>query len=114
MRQIIERYMQAKGPSILQRDTRMAEMSYNVNLQEKENQEMYHWLMNNHIQSQAEAMEHQHHQQAMTQLKLLEEQPLLNQLQAFGQDLQPSASDMPMLQLGTLPLNTHSTFEMSS
>ncbi|KAL2503620.1 Protein TRANSPARENT TESTA 16 [Abeliophyllum distichum] len=178
MRQIIERYMQAKGPSILQRDTRVAEMSYNeqvyteltrlktktidlqlsvqryqgnidmsslqleelveleqqleisvnkvrarkcqlldeqlenlnktVNLQEKENQEMYHWLMNNHIQSQAEAMEHQHHQQAMTELKLLEEQPLLNQLQVFGQDLQPSASDMPMLQLGTLPLNTHS------
>ncbi|KAL2510757.1 Uncharacterized protein Adt_16357 [Abeliophyllum distichum] len=63
---------------------------------------------------QAEAMEHQHHQQAMTQLKLLEEQPLLNQLQVFGQDLQPSATDMPILQLGTLPLNTHSTFEMSS
>ncbi|CAA3014073.1 MADS-box protein defh21 [Olea europaea var. sylvestris] len=181
MRQIIERYMQAKGTSILQRDTGMGEVSnYNEqlhtemkrmkrktidlqlsvqryqgnvdmnslkleelvelehqleisvnkvrarkfqllneqienlkkteNLLEKENQDMYHWLMNSHIQSQAEAMEHHHlhHQQAMTELRLLEEQPLLNQLQVFGQDLQPSANAIPMLQLGTLPLNNNS------
>ncbi|CAA2969657.1 MADS-box defh21 [Olea europaea subsp. europaea] len=178
MRQIIERYMQAKGTSILQRDTGMGEVSYNEqfnaemkrmkrkiteiqlsvqkyqgntdmsslqleelvelerqleisiakvrarkfqildeqlenlktteNLLEKENQDIYHWLMNNHIQKQAEAMEHQHQQQAMTELKLLEEQPLLNQLQVFGQDLHPSASAMPLLQLGTVPLDTHS------
>ncbi|KAI3464558.1 hypothetical protein Pfo_021221, partial [Paulownia fortunei] len=66
-------------------------------LLEKENQEMYHWLMSTQIQKQAE-LEHQQQQQAMTELKLVEQQPLLNQFPFFGDDLQ----------LGTLPLHTHS------
>ncbi|KAL6515507.1 MADS-box protein defh21 [Orobanche hederae] len=73
-------------------------------LMEKENQEMYNWLMSNQIQKQAAEIEHhQQHEQAMTELKLLEEQPNLlnNQFAIFGDELQ----------LGTnLPLmNTHSS-----
>ncbi|XP_051124094.1 MADS-box protein defh21-like [Andrographis paniculata] len=56
-------------------------------LLEKENQEMYHWLMNNQIQKQAE-MENQQQQQVMTELKLVEQQPLLNQFPFYGEDLQ--------------------------
>ncbi|KAL3641222.1 MADS-box protein defh21 [Castilleja foliolosa] len=64
-------------------------------LMEKDNQDMYNWLMNNQIKKQAE-MEHHHHdhhhhqqQQAMTELKLIhEEQPLLNQFPFFGVDEQ--------------------------
>ncbi|CAA3001981.1 4-hydroxy-3-methylbut-2-enyl diphosphate reductase, chloroplastic [Olea europaea subsp. europaea] len=62
-------------------------------------------LMNNHIERQAK---HQDQQEAMTELKLLEEQPLSNQLQVFGQDLHPSTSAMPLLQLGIVSLDTHS------
>nr|Q8RVL4.1 RecName: Full=MADS-box protein defh21; AltName: Full=DEFICIENS homolog 21 [Antirrhinum majus]CAC85225.1 putative MADS-domain transcription factor [Antirrhinum majus] len=66
---------------------------------EKENQEMYHWLMSNQIQRQAE-VEHHHQQQVMTELKLVEQQqPLMNEFPFFGEDLH----------LGTLPLlDTHS------
>ncbi|XP_051123454.1 MADS-box protein defh21-like [Andrographis paniculata] len=56
-------------------------------LLEKENQEMYHWLMNNQIQKQAE-MENQQQQQVMTELKLVEQQPLSNQFLFYGEDLQ--------------------------
>ncbi|KAL8482226.1 hypothetical protein ACS0TY_028398 [Phlomoides rotata] len=65
---------------------------------EKENQEMYHWLMSNQIQRQAE-MEEQ--QQAMTELKMVEEQPLLNQMPFFGEDLQLGSYN------STLPLFSH-------
>ncbi|KAK4429616.1 MADS-box protein defh21 [Sesamum alatum] len=68
-------------------------------LLEKENQEMYHWLMSNQIQKQAE-LEHQQQQMAMTELKLVEQQqqPLMQnqQFPFFGDDLQ----------LGNLPLHT--------
>ncbi|XP_011102237.1 MADS-box protein defh21 [Sesamum indicum] len=78
-------------------------------LLEKENQEMYHWLMSNQIQKQAE-LEQQQQQQAMamTELKLVEQQqPLLQnhqQLPFFGDDLQ----------LGNLPLHTvtHSSYRL--
>ncbi|KAL0360276.1 UNVERIFIED_CONTAM: MADS-box protein defh21 [Sesamum radiatum] len=81
-------------------------------LLEKENQEMYHWLMSNQIQKQAE-LEHQQQQQqamAMTELKLVEQQqqPLLQnhhqQFPFFGDDLQ----------LGNLPLQTvtHSSYRL--
>ncbi|KAL0314356.1 UNVERIFIED_CONTAM: MADS-box protein defh21 [Sesamum angustifolium] len=81
-------------------------------LLEKENQEMYHWLMSNQIHKQAE-LEHQQQQQqqqamAMTELKLVEQQqPLLQnhqQFPFFGDDLQ----------LGNLPLHTvtHSSYRL--
>ncbi|XP_057795692.1 MADS-box protein defh21 [Salvia miltiorrhiza] len=63
-------------------------------LMEKENQEMYHWLMSNQIQKEAEI---ENEQQAMTELKLVEQQPLMNQFPFFGDDLH----------LGTLPFHTH-------
>ncbi|KAL3840044.1 hypothetical protein ACJIZ3_024635 [Penstemon smallii] len=87
-------------------------------LMEKENQEMYHWLMSNdQMQRQAE-LEHHHHQQQqqqMTELKLVEQQqpnlpnlpnlPLMNhQFPFFGEDLQ----------LGTLSLLDHHTNTSSS
>ncbi|KAL8059594.1 hypothetical protein ABFS82_03G095200 [Erythranthe guttata] len=68
-------------------------------LLEKENQEMYQWLMSNQIEKQAE-MEAQQQQIAMTELKLVEQQPLMNQFPFFGEDLH----------LGNLPdqqLHTH-------
>ncbi|XP_075496191.1 MADS-box protein defh21-like [Primulina tabacum] len=64
---------------------------------EKENQEMYHWLMGSQIQKQAEI---EHNQEAMKELRLMEQQPLLNQFPFFGEDIveQPSSE----LQLATL------------
>ncbi|KAL1543786.1 MADS-box protein defh21 [Salvia divinorum] len=64
-------------------------------LMEKENQEMYNWLVSNQLQKQAN-MENEQHQQAITELKLVEEQPLLNQFPFLGDDLH----------LGTLPFHT--------
>ncbi|XP_073020927.1 MADS-box protein defh21-like [Primulina eburnea] len=67
-------------------------------LLEKENQEMYHWLMSSQIQKQAEI---EHHQEAMKELRLIEQHPLLNQFPFFGEDVdqeQPSS----VLQLATL------------
>lgn len=52
--------------------------------------------MSNQIQKQAE-IENEQQQQAMTELKLVEQQPLMNQFPFFGDDLQ----------LGTLPFHTH-------
>ncbi|XP_047937876.1 MADS-box protein defh21-like isoform X2 [Salvia hispanica] len=65
-------------------------------LMEKENQEMYNWLMSNQLQKQAN-MENEQHRQAITELKLIEEQPLMNQFPFFGDDLH----------LGTLPFHTN-------
>lgn len=50
--------------------------------------------MSNEIGKQAEIGEEEEQQQAMTELKLVEQQPLMNQFPFFGEDLQ----------LGTLPL----------
>ncbi|EPS67395.1 hypothetical protein M569_07386 [Genlisea aurea] len=60
---------------------------------EKENQEMYQWLMSNQLQKQAEAVENDHHhqQEMPPELKLLEQQP--HHFPFFRDDLQ----------LGTLP-----------
>ncbi|XP_042060066.1 MADS-box protein defh21-like [Salvia splendens] len=65
-------------------------------LMEKENQEMYNWLTSNQLQKQAN-MENEKHRQAITELKLIEEQPLMNQFPFFGDDLH----------LGTLPFQTN-------
>ncbi|XP_052189910.1 MADS-box protein FBP24 [Diospyros lotus] len=67
---------------------------------EKENQEMYSWLMSNHIQKQQEQVDH--HQQAITELKLVGGQQVLDQYTFFGEE-QPSdilqhASVPPQLQ----------------
>ncbi|KAG6432586.1 hypothetical protein SASPL_104167 [Salvia splendens] len=53
-------------------------------------------LMSNQLQKQAN-MENEQHRQAITELKLVEEQPLMNQFPFFGDDLH----------LGTLPFHTN-------
>ncbi|KAA8538403.1 hypothetical protein F0562_028051 [Nyssa sinensis] len=70
---------------------------------EKENQDMHHWLMSNHIQKQQAEMEH-HQQQAMTELKLVgqQQQQVLDQFPFYGEE-QPSS----VLQLANLPLNLY-------
>ncbi|CAK9152021.1 unnamed protein product [Ilex paraguariensis] len=67
-------------------------------LLEKENQEMYHWLMSNHIQKQQAEMEHHDQEAAVTELKLLGQQQVLEQFPFYGEE-QPSG----VLQLASLP-----------
>ncbi|XP_059281789.1 MADS-box protein FBP24-like [Lycium ferocissimum] len=68
---------------------------------EKENQDMYQWLMANQMYKQQSAvMEQQNDQQeeeeAITELNLLGEQPLLAQFSFFGEE-QPSSSSVIQL-----------------
>lgn len=72
---------------------------------EKENQEMYQWLMRNEMEKQQGGIEEE--DEAMTELKLVEQQPLMNQLQFsfYGDDEE--------LQLGTnLPFHTHTNYRL--
>ncbi|GMP79511.1 hypothetical protein CsSME_00035022 [Camellia sinensis var. sinensis] len=70
---------------------------------EKENQDMYQWLMSNHMKQQAEELNH--HQQAMTELSLVgqqHQQQVLEQFPFYGEE-QPSS----VLQLASVPLQLH-------
>ncbi|KAI8003510.1 MADS-box protein FBP24 [Camellia lanceoleosa] len=49
---------------------------------EKENQDMYQWLMSNHMKQQAEELDH--HQQAMTELRLVGQQHQQQVLEQFS------------------------------
>ncbi|XP_071704214.1 MADS-box protein defh21 [Rutidosis leptorrhynchoides] len=78
---------------------------------EKENEEMYHWLMS----KQQETMNQQQHV-AMTELKLVgQEHQLFDQFPFYGSDEQPNnvlqlAANIPdQLQLHSYPFRLHST-----
>ncbi|XP_060192611.1 MADS-box protein FBP24-like [Lycium barbarum] len=68
---------------------------------EKENQDMYQWLMANQMYKQQSAVmeqqnDQQEEQEAITELNLLGEQPLLAQFSFFGEE-QPSSSSVIQL-----------------
>ncbi|KAG6435916.1 hypothetical protein SASPL_100797 [Salvia splendens] len=130
MKQIIERYANAKGISIpeaagydvLKELSRMRSETQNLELslihkykpddlsglRYEELADLEHQielsltevrarkLTSNQLQKQAN-MENEKHRQAITELKLIEEQPLMNQFPFFGDDLH----------LGTLPFQTN-------
>ncbi|KAA8546447.1 hypothetical protein F0562_002814 [Nyssa sinensis] len=68
---------------------------------DKENQDMYRWLMNNHIQKQQEELDQ--HQQAMTELKLMGHQQVSEQFPFCGEE-QPSGH---LLQFPNFPLHLY-------
>ncbi|XP_075083430.1 MADS-box protein FBP24-like [Nicotiana tabacum] len=73
---------------------------------EKDNQEMYQWLMSNQMNKQqsASVMEH-NDEEAITELNLMGEQPLLSQFSFFGEEqVQPSSSNV--LQLAAASYST--------
>ncbi|XP_059629789.1 MADS-box protein defh21-like [Cornus florida] len=73
---------------------------------EKENQDMYHWLMSNHVQKQ-QAEEREIHQHAMTELKLVGQQQhqVLDQFPFNGEEQQPSG--VLQLQTENLPFQLY-------
>ncbi|XP_009785850.1 MADS-box protein FBP24 [Nicotiana tabacum] len=76
---------------------------------EKDNQEMYQWLMSNQMYKQQSAgMEHNdddQNEEAITELNLMGEQPLLSQFSFFGEEqVQPSSSNV--LQLAAASTST--------
>nr|Q9ATE5.1 RecName: Full=MADS-box protein FBP24; AltName: Full=Floral-binding protein 24 [Petunia x hybrida]AAK21255.1 MADS-box transcription factor FBP24 [Petunia x hybrida] len=89
---------------------------------EKENHDMYQWLMNNQMYKQeSAAMDHEdhhhhhEHQQAITELNLLGEQPLLSHFTFFGDQEQPSTSTVnhfASISLTSPPANSISPYRL--
>ncbi|XP_059629790.1 MADS-box protein defh21 [Cornus florida] len=80
---------------------------------EKENQDMYHWLMSNHVQKQQEA-DLEIHQHAMTELKLMgqqqQQQVLDHEFPFYGEEQQPSGA--LQLQPENLPFQLYPPYRL--